>query len=45
MPAEPFSDITDGKGREIFSLDIFPKKPSTFMKRERGDEEFPLESP
>ncbi|XP_029337363.1 coiled-coil domain-containing protein 15 [Mus caroli] len=42
---EPFSDITDGKGREIFSLDMFSKKPSTFTRRERGDEELALESP
>eukprot|EP00072_Mus_musculus_P002702 NP_001074898.1 coiled-coil domain-containing protein 15 [Mus musculus] len=42
---EPLSDITDGKGREIFSLDMFSKKPSTFMRRERGDEELPLDSP
>ncbi|XP_021062476.2 coiled-coil domain-containing protein 15 [Mus pahari] len=42
---ESFSDITDGKGREIFSLDMFPKKPSTFMRRERGDKELPLELP
>ncbi|CAO2635535.1 Coiled-coil domain-containing protein 15, partial [Lemmus lemmus] len=42
---EPFSDMIDGKRGEIFSLDMFLKQPSTFMKGERDNKELPLVCP
>uniref|UniRef100_A0A8C2MHU1 Coiled-coil domain containing 15 n=1 Tax=Cricetulus griseus TaxID=10029 RepID=A0A8C2MHU1_CRIGR len=40
---DPFSDKTNGKGREIFFQDMFLKQLSTFVEGEREDEELPLE--